>query len=79
MHNAIHVKTTILPGGRIEITDANLPSGESVEVVVLLQETGKKNGHSAVDVLSEAPGHRLFKTPEEVDSYLQDERHSWDR
>ncbi len=79
MPNEVHVKTTILPGGKIEITHPNLPSGESVEVVVLLPETGKKNGHSAVDVLSEAPGHRLFKTSEEVDTYIQDERHPWDR
>ena len=79
MNHVVHVKTTILPGGKIEITDPNLPIGESVEVVVLLPESEKRNGHSAVDVLNEAPGHRLFKTPDEVDSYIHGERHSWER
>jgi len=79
MNYVVHVKTTILPGGKIEITDPNFPSGESVEVVVLLLEPGKKNSPSAIDLLNEAPGHRLFKTPEEVDSYIHGERNSWDR
>ncbi|MDA0738395.1 MAG: hypothetical protein O2999_11370 [Nitrospirae bacterium] len=79
MNQTVHVKTTILPGGKIEITDPNLPPGESVEVVVFLPEHGKPNGQSAVDVLSQAPGHRLFKTSDEVDSYIHGERGSWDR
>lgn len=79
MNQTVHVKTTILPGGKIEITDPKLPSGQLVEVVVLLPETEKQSGQSAVDVLSQAPGHRLFKTPDEVDSYLHSERDSWDR
>lgn len=34
---------------------------------------------SAVDILAEAPGHRLFKTVAEVDDYLRKERDAWDR
>ena len=34
---------------------------------------------SAVDILNEAPGQRLFKTAEDVVSFLWDERASWDR
>ncbi len=79
MNQTVHVKTTILPGGKIEITDPNLPTGESVEVVVFLPEPGKENRQSAVDVLSQAPGHRLFKTSDEVDSFIHGERGSWDR
>lgn len=33
---------------------------------------------STVDLLDELPGQRLFKTPEAVDQYLQEERDSWD-
>ena len=34
---------------------------------------------SAVDILDETPGQRLFKSAEDVESYLKDERASWDR
>jgi hypothetical protein len=34
---------------------------------------------SAVDILTEAPGQRLFKTAIEVGDYLRKERDSWDR
>jgi predicted GTPase len=33
---------------------------------------------SALDILAEAPGHRLFKTAEEVDAFLAEERSSWE-
>lgn len=32
-----------------------------------------------IDILAELPGHRLFKTAEEVDAYIREERDSWDR
>ena len=34
MQKALHIKTTVLPGGKIEIVDPELPVGESVDVVV---------------------------------------------
>ena len=33
MQKALHIKTTVLPGGKIEIVDPELPVGESIEVV----------------------------------------------
>ena len=77
MQKALHKTTKVLPGGRIVIVDQELPVGESVDVVVL-----HSLGHvqrSAVEILKEAPGQRLFETAEEVESYLKDERASWDR
>ena len=77
MQKALHVRTTVQPGGKIEIVDQELPVGESVDVVV--SQSPASAGRSAVDILAEAPGHRLFKTAEDVASYLKDERESWDR
>ncbi|MEQ9669087.1 helix-turn-helix domain-containing protein [Coleofasciculus sp. G2-EDA-02] len=37
---------------------------------------GVSPNHSAIDLLDELPGQRLFKTPGEADQYLQDERGS---
>ena len=34
MQKALHVRTTVQPGGKIEIVDQELPVGESVDVVV---------------------------------------------
>ena len=50
---------------------------------ILIRED-RDSGHgslkrSAVDILDEAPGQRLFKSAEDVESYLKDERASWDQ
>ena len=77
--------------GRIEIVDPNLPVGEAVDVTVrhpselLVSETldvtvrdpSELPHRSAVDILEEAPGQRIFKTPADVESYLNYERASW--
>ena len=77
MQKALHLKTTVLPGGKIEITDQSLPVGESVDVIV--SRSADSTGRSAVDILAEAPGHLMFKTAEEVALYLKEERDSWYR
>ncbi len=79
MLGALHLKTTVLPGGKIEVTDQALPSGEEVDVIILLPASSAATRQSAVDILAEAPGHRLFKTAAEVDDYLRKEREAWDR
>ncbi len=77
MQKALHIRTTVLPGGKIEIVDRELPVGESVDVVVSQSPASERR--SVVDILAEAPGHRLFKTAKEVDDYLKEEKASWDR
>ena len=77
MQGVLHIRTTVLPGGKIEIVDQGLPVGESVDVVVSQPEASERR--SVVDILEEAPGHRLFKTAKEVDDYIKEERASWDR
>jgi hypothetical protein len=79
MQAALRVKTTVLPGGKIEVTDPQLPSGETVDVIVLFSEPTDTPRRSIVDVLAEAPGHILFRTAEEVDACLREERNSWER
>ena len=76
MQTALRIKTTILSGGRIEISDPHLRSGETVEIIVLLPESQNTARRSALDILAEAPGQRLFKTAAEVETYLREERDS---
>ncbi len=77
MQNTLHITTKVLPGGKIEIVNEELRVGEAVDVVV--RHSSASGRRSAVDILNEAPGHRLFKTAEDVNSHLKDERATWDR
>jgi len=42
-------------------------------------DASASSSRSVVDILAEAPGHRLFKTAKEVDDYIKEEKASWDR
>ena len=77
MQKALHVRTTVLPGGKIEIVDQELPVGESVDVVV--SQSAASERRSAVDILGEAPGGLAFKTAADVAAYLKEEKESWSR
>ena len=77
MQKVIHLKTTVMPGGRIEVVDQELPVGESVDVVV--SHSPATTPRSAVEILAEPPGQRLFKSAADVESYLKEERESWER
>ena len=77
MQEVFHRKVTVLPGGKVEVVNAELETGQTVDVVVLHEPRSARR--SAVDILAEAPGHRLFKTGKEVDDYIRQERASWDR
>lgn len=76
MQAALHLTTTVRPGGRIEVTNSQLPAGVQVELIVLFPQPDTTR-RSIVDVLSGAPGGLLFHTAKEVDDYLREERESW--
>lgn len=77
MQKALHIRTKVLPGGKVEVVDRELTEGESVDVVI--SPTSASTGRSAYQIISEAPGQRLFKTAREVDDYVAEERASWER
>ena len=70
-----HLQTHVQPGGRIEITDPELESGARVDIYVRI-ETSKVP--RALDILADAPGHRLFDSADAVDQHLDAERNQWD-
>ena len=80
MKSALRIQAEVLPGKKLEI---RLPEtstvGDTVEVLILLPETQNMQTRSVIDILNELEGQRLFKTPEEADRYLQEERESWER
>lgn len=77
MQKALHIRTTVLPGGKIEIVDQELEAGENVDVVI--SPAPIRSARSAWQIISEGPGQRLFKTATEVDDYIAEERASWER
>ncbi len=80
MQNTLRMETTVLPGHRLEVTAPELPEGAKVEVIVVLPETAVPARRSMLEFLATLPpGPLLFKTPEEANRYLQEERNSWQR
>ena len=77
MQKALHIKTTVQPGGKVEFASPELEAGQMVDVVVTPSSPPPRR--SAVDILAEAPGHLVFKTAEDVAAYLKEEKESWDR
>ena len=77
MQKALHIRTTVQQGGKVEIVSPELEAGQTVDVVVVRSSPAERR--SAVDILAEAPGQRLFKTAKDVDDYIKEERASWDR
>jgi hypothetical protein len=80
MATALHIKTTVQPGGKIEISAPELAEGQQVNVFVVVEEAEETTRKRPVlEVIAEFTGHRLFKTAEEVDAYIREERDSWER
>lgn len=77
MQEVLHIRTTVQSGGKVEFSSPDLEAGQMVDVVVSPAQAPLTR--SAWQVISEGPGQRLFKTAEEVDDYLAEERASWDR
>ena len=44
-----------------------------------LVQTNKVPRRSMREIMNELPGGRIFKTAEEADAYLREERDSWER
>jgi hypothetical protein len=80
MQTALRLETTVLPGHRLEISAPELPEGARVEVIVVLPATLSPRRQSMLEFLATLPpGPLLFKTPEDANRYIQEERDSWER
>ena len=77
MQKALHIRTVVQPGGKVEFASPELEPGQSVDVVVLHESNTK--GRSIMEILNSGPERRLFQTAEEVKEYLAQEKSSWNR
>jgi len=78
MTTEVRVKTIVLPGGKIEISTPELIPGQHATVVVMIEDDEPTEQHHVIDILRALPGHRLFRSAEEVDAYIREERDSWE-
>ncbi len=78
MIQTIKAKTTVKPGGLVEVHSDELPEGATVEVIVLVEavEEPKKPSRKLTDFIGAAKGS--FSSVAEIDAYIREERDSWD-
>ena len=77
MPKALHVRTIVLPGGKVAFASPELEPGQTVDVVVLHESGGQ--GRPIMEILKGGPERRLFQTAAEVRAHLAEEKGSWDR
>lgn len=77
MQKALHIRTTVQPGGKVEFASPELEAGQTVDVVVTRSSPAERR--SVVDILTEAPGGLVFRTAAEVNEYLAEEKEAWGR
>jgi hypothetical protein len=83
MQGALRIRTRVLPGRRIEVTDPDLPENAEVDLLVLLPESTEADGQGSPQgvwdyVRSLKPVERSPKEWAEVERELRAERDSWD-
>lgn len=79
MDSAIHIKTKVLPGKRIQVSAGNLVEGESVDVFVVVPPRPSRRRRSVRQLLRSKPAPGVFTSSDEVDTHIRKERDSWER
>jgi hypothetical protein len=80
MQTALRLETTILPGHRLEVCTPELPEGVKVEVIVVMPHAPSRPRMSMLEFLETLPpGPRAFKTWEEYEQHLREEKDAWER
>lgn len=77
MSSTLHLKTQILEGNKIKIDDPNFKVGEIVEVFIVLPQEKKPN--NILEIIETIRKNRSsFRTKDEINQELAQERNSWD-
>lgn len=78
MQSALHITTKVLLGGKVELQLPPESVGDEIEIFVVLPEKKKTTPQSVLDFFEDIHRHGPFRTGEEIDRDLQEERNSWD-
>jgi hypothetical protein len=78
MQPALHIKTRVLPGNKVEVELPPGSEGKEVNVFVVLAEPATGKSLDILEFLASARKHQASKTAEEIDQQLRAERNAWD-
>jgi hypothetical protein len=78
MQSALHITTKVLLGGKVELQLPPDSVGDEIEIFVVLPEKKKTAPQSVLDFFEDIHRQGPFRTGEEIDRDLQEERNSWD-
>ena len=75
----ISMTTTILPGGKIELSSPEFVAGQQATVLVKIEDE-QPHKYTVSQHLARANYHggRLFTTADEVDAYIREQRDTWE-
>lgn len=80
MAKPVKIRTTVLPGHRIEVVDLELAEGETVDLTIEPAIGPEDQRPSVWEVLQSLPDpHHTPEEWEEIERQFQEERNSWDR
>ena len=79
MSSAIHIKTRVLPGKKIQVSSRSLVEGQPVDVFVISPPSRLSRRRSVLQMLKSTPAPGLFRTADEADACILRERDSWER
>lgn len=75
MLKGLRQKAIVKPGGVVQICSPELPTGATVEIIVLISPTDQSKSSLTSFIGS---GKGSFATPEEVDKFISQERDAWE-
>lgn len=78
MQPSLHIKTHVLPGNKLEIEIPEAAIGDAVDVFVILPEKTASKRSSILETIEQIRSKRQFRSSEDIDKQLQEERDSWD-
>jgi hypothetical protein len=78
MQSAIHIKTQVGQGGKIELELPQANVGQEIDVFVILREPVQSQSTDVLALIAEIHNHRPPASTEELDRYIKSERDSWD-
>ena len=76
MLKGLRQKAIVKPGGVVQICSPELPTGATVEIIVLIESPTDKSKSSLTSFIGSAKGS--FATPEEVDQFIRQEQDAWE-
>ncbi len=75
MTKALRHKVTVQSGGILEIRSHDLPEGQDVDVIILIEEPTKP-AIPLSQLIGAAKG--CYNNPKEADAFIRQERDQWD-